>query len=258
MKQSQQLIGMPIISIMDGKEIGKVKSLLINPDVGAVDFFIVHNDQWTLGIKVLPFRHVKGLGDYAIMTESESSVIDLSEDALAGELRTKSIQIIGSRVITTAGRLLGQITEYYVSDRSGKIEGCLVEIEGEQPKVLGKDFIITIGKEIIIASDEGVANLRSQDEFKNGMAERAEKLEEMQESRPQSLSAVPVQSTYKEQILGFKDELNLTGKKLTTDLYDERGELILPEGEVVTKEVVERVKSMGRNKLVELTLKIAE
>ncbi|WP_171253192.1 PRC-barrel domain-containing protein, partial [Acinetobacter baumannii] len=52
MKQSKQLIGMPIISIKDGKEIGKVKSLLINPDVGAVDFFIVHNDQWTLGIKV--------------------------------------------------------------------------------------------------------------------------------------------------------------------------------------------------------------
>ena len=71
MKRSQELIGMPIISIMDGKEIGKVKNLLVNPASGVVDFLTVHNERWTLGIKVLPFAHVGGLGDYAVMTENE-------------------------------------------------------------------------------------------------------------------------------------------------------------------------------------------
>ncbi|KIV59170.1 hypothetical protein AM501_29835 [Aneurinibacillus migulanus] len=243
MRQSQQLIGMPIISIMDGKEIGKVKSLLVNPESGKVEFLVIHNERWTLGVKVLPFRQVQGLGDYAVMTESESAVIDLSEDTLANELKTKGVSIIGNRVITAAGQFLGEVVEYYVNAESGKVEGCVIEKESNDQQVLNAEFIITMGKEILIVKKESVENLINKSEFDRMSVSQAnqEEVDRVDKS-----------------LIFSKDTVNITGKRVTADIYDENGDVIVPEGEVVTEDIVERVKRIGRNKLVELTLKIAE
>ncbi|GED13303.1 PRC-barrel domain-containing protein [Aneurinibacillus migulanus] len=243
MRQSQQLIGMPIISIMDGKEIGKVKSLLVNPESGKVEFLVIHNERWTLGVKVLPFRQVQGLGDYAVMTESESAVIDLSEDTLANELKTKGVSIIGNRVITAAGQFIGEVVEYYVNAESGKVEGCVIEKESNDQQVLNAEFIITMGKEILIVKKESVENLINKSEFDRMSVSQAnqEEVDRVDKS-----------------LIFSKDTVNITGKRVTADIYDENGDVIVPEGEVVTEDIVERVKRIGRNKLVELTLKIAE
>ncbi|AMA72111.1 MULTISPECIES: PRC-barrel domain-containing protein [Aneurinibacillus] len=287
MKRSQELIGMPIISIMDGKEIGKVKNLLVNPASGVVDFLTVHNERWTLGIKVLPFAHVGGLGDYAVMTENESSVIDLSEDTLANELKAKGIQIIDSKVITTAGQLLGTVTEYYVNKENGKIEGYVVEKEGNEPGVLASAFIITIGKEILVVKEESNANLLDEQQFageeqpliseehpfgreeKTLISDEQSFVKEEQQVAGDTVTQeegtikkeIPFEKEWmaKEQPLPlFKNLPNLTGKRLTTDLYDEQGKLLLAKGDVITAEVMEQVKQLGRNKLFELTLKLAE
>ncbi|MED0671967.1 PRC-barrel domain-containing protein [Aneurinibacillus aneurinilyticus] len=243
MRQSQQLIGMPIISIMDGKEIGKVKSLLVNPESGKVEFLVIHNERWTLGVKVLPFRQVQGLGDYAVMTESESAVIDLSEDTLANELKTKGVSIIGNRVITAAGQFLGEVVEYYVNAESGKVEGCVIEKESNDQQVLNAEFVITMGKEILIVKKESVENLINKSEFDRMSVPQANQEEVARVDKP---------------LIFSKDTVNITGKRVTADVYDENGDVIVPEGEVVTEDIVERVKRIGRNKLVELTLKIAE
>ncbi|CEH28229.1 Uncharacterized protein BN1090_A2_00647 [Aneurinibacillus migulanus] len=234
---------MPIISIMDGKEIGKVKSLLVNPESGKVEFLVIHNERWTLGVKVLPFRQVQGLGDYAVMTESESAVIDLSEDTLANELKTKGVSIIGNRVITAAGQFLGEVVEYYVNAESGKVEGCVIEKESNDQQVLNAEFIITMGKEILIVKKESVENLINKSEFDRMSVSQAnqEEVDRVDKS-----------------LIFSKDTVNITGKRVTADIYDENGDVIVPEGEVVTEDIVERVKRIGRNKLVELTLKIAE
>ena len=41
MKKSTEILGLPIISISEGMEIGKVKSLVINPEKGSLRFY--HN-----------------------------------------------------------------------------------------------------------------------------------------------------------------------------------------------------------------------
>ena len=37
MKKTQEVIGLPVISICDGSEVGKVKELVVNAEKGAVD-----------------------------------------------------------------------------------------------------------------------------------------------------------------------------------------------------------------------------
>lgn len=41
MKTAQQIIGLPVVSIFDGNEIGKVKNVIINASKGTIDFLLL-------------------------------------------------------------------------------------------------------------------------------------------------------------------------------------------------------------------------
>ncbi len=56
MKASAQIIGLPIISIADGMQIGAVKSFVINPDKGSIDFLTVEQEDVQLSLKAIPFK----------------------------------------------------------------------------------------------------------------------------------------------------------------------------------------------------------
>lgn len=56
MKTSAQIIGLPIISIADGGQIGTVKLLIINPEKGSVDFLTIEQEDVAFGLKAIPFK----------------------------------------------------------------------------------------------------------------------------------------------------------------------------------------------------------
>ncbi|MED4779224.1 PRC-barrel domain-containing protein [Brevibacillus choshinensis] len=247
MKQSKEVLGKPIISIFAGKEIGKVKNFVINPDLRSIEFIIVQNDQWDFGIKAVPFKLVEGLGDYAVTIDSESAVIDLADIPIANELLSKNIQIKGTRIISRKGHHLGQISEYYFDPETGKILGCILD-KPDSPSVLPEAAVITFGKEITVISDEGDQPLVSDEAFRN------EKIETEPEAVEETMIA-------QESVSSAVDELDLEeliGKTLSANLYDPSGELIAAEGSVITAEIVDQTKAMGSNKALELALKVAE
>lgn len=49
MKKSQQILGLPIISISDGNEVGKVKNVVLNAEKGAIDYFVVDSGIQEIG-----------------------------------------------------------------------------------------------------------------------------------------------------------------------------------------------------------------
>lgn len=247
MKQTKEVLGKPIISISAGKEIGKVKNFVINPEQRSIEFIVVQNDQWDFGIKAVPFKLVEGLGDYAVTIDSENAVIDLSDIPIANELLSKNIQIKGTRIISRKGHHLGQIVEYYFDPESGKILGCILD-KPEAPLVLPEAAVITFGKEITVISDEGDQPLVSDEVFRHasdgiepGAAEEA------------AVTLEPSPSV--------ADELDLEeliGKTLSANFYGPAGELIAAEGDVITALLVNQAKALGSNKALELTLKAAE
>ncbi|MDF2679893.1 MAG: PRC-barrel domain protein [Brevibacillus sp.] len=247
MKQSHEVLGKPIISIFAGKEIGKVKNFVINPELRSIEFIIVQNDQWDFGIKAVPFKLVEGLGDYAVTIQSENAVIDLADIPIANELLSKNIQIKGTRIISRKGHHLGQISEYYFDPETGKILGCILD-QQDSPSVLPEAAVVTFGKEITVISDEGDQPLVSDEAFRN--------------EKTGNESAVADQPTPSQETASSAvDELDLEeliGKSLSANLYDPSGELIAAEGSVITAEIVNQAKAMGSNKALELTLKAAE
>lgn len=244
MKQSKEILGKPIISIRNGKEIGKVKNFVINPDMRSIEFLIVQNDQWDFGIKAIPFKLVEGLGDYAVTIDTEGSVIDLADIPIANDLLTKNIQIKGTRIISKKGHFLGQIGEYYFSQGSGKILGCVVEQSDEEPLVLLEENVITFGKEITVVTEDAEKYLVKEETFRSVYAAKAMPQGNEDEAAATSEMAAEL------------DEL--VGKLITANLYDEQGNLLLAEGEEITQDLVNRVKRLDRNKALELALKAME
>lgn len=54
MKTAQQIIGLPVVSIFDGNEIGKVKNVIINASKGTIDFFVIDSGVRSLSGGVIP------------------------------------------------------------------------------------------------------------------------------------------------------------------------------------------------------------
>lgn len=253
MKQSKEILGKPIISIMAGKEIGKVKNFVINPELRSVEFLVVQNDQWAFGIKAVPFKLVEGMGDYAVTIEAENAVIDLADIPIANDLLTKNIQIKGTRIISKKGHFFGQINEYFFSQETGKILGCLVEKADGTTLVLPEEYVVTFGKEITVVAEDGDRHLITEEAFRLAQSNQADTAAATEQSEGEVAAAVEVDE------LDQLDELNeLVGKTLTAHLYDDQGELLLAEGEAITQEVVDKVRQLGRNKALELALKAGE
>ena len=157
MKKSQEIIGLPVFSILDGKKIGQVKDLVINPEEGKVDFILVSNRNWYVGARVLAYKSVMGIGEHAVTTESENLLTTINETANANSLLERSIELKGNRVLTNKGNLIGVISEYVVNEDSGKISRLEYRTAQDETKieVIEAQHVMTYGVDVVVIKENG-------------------------------------------------------------------------------------------------------
>ena len=130
MKTSAEILGLPVISITEGRELGMSKTLLIDAKNGAVAAITIEDDDWYRGVKLIPFESVIAVGADAItITNSEN---------------------IGTKAITKGGTIQGSVSEIYIGD-DGKVVQCeisdpkgnfLDNISAEQISIFGKQVTV--------------------------------------------------------------------------------------------------------------------
>ncbi|ASS76335.1 hypothetical protein CIG75_16190 [Tumebacillus algifaecis] len=234
MKKSIDILGLPIFSLIDGAEIGTVKQLIIKPDTGNVQLFLVENEQNSIGVYALPYSSAIGVGDFAVTVESGAAIQEISHVENARDLILLGYQVIGTRVLSRKGQLLGSVDEFYVDEETGVITACSFLEQGstDSVKYFHKPNIMTFGRDVIVIHDEAqiVASLNepktaSLTLVSDSVAETAASAE---------TSEPPASAS------GY-----LIGKVLSDDLLSETGELIAAQGTVITEELVEMVKAIG-------------
>jgi uncharacterized protein YrrD len=245
MKKSAEIVGLPIISINDGVEIGSVKSLVVNPEKGSVDFLTIEHEDWQVSVKAIPFKKVIGIGEYAVTVENSNAVIDLNEIPIANALVNKKIRINDTKVMSRKGQLIGEAKEYYVDDETGNIIGILVAIK-ETEKVLESEQILTYGKDILIVQ-EGSA-----DHFKDSVEAL---LPEAQTE--ENFDFNEADSNDLENIRNKQADL-LKGKRVTKDILAVSGETLIPSGTILTEQDIAKAQSEGPSVFVELTMNTQE
>lgn len=258
MKKSIEIIGLPVISIIEGTELGTVKSLLINPADGSVTI-LIDDAKWYWGAKFLPLAAVTGLGQYAITIENSDAILTLADAPEVEQLIVADLKVIGTKVLTRNGLIQGKVTEILI-DNSGKIVACEIEdINGETTSIEAQQ-ILTFGKDVLIVSDE------------NDIAIKKPVTTQVIPSIEASPVTPAVTSNQKPSVSVEQDNARLSinddsakkfdeknrkyllGKKASRRIETDNGLLIVEEGGEITEEVLQKAKLTGS--FVELSMNV--
>ncbi len=233
MKKSQEIIGLPVFSIIDGMKLGRVEELVINPEAGKVDFILISNGNRYADARVLPYNFVMGVGADAVTTESEKQLSSINENTSAANLIMKNISVKGNRVLTNKGNLIGIVSEYEIDEQNGKITQLEYKTipDESQIEVIQAENVVTYGLDVIV--------------IKEMTGTDSKFVQDADTSKDTPLYSDST-SLFKE-----RQKQYLLGKKVIQDIKDADGVVIIPEGTIVTEEICNIAENKG--KFVELS-----
>lgn len=241
MKKTQEIIGLPIISISDGMEVGKVKSIIINADKGAIDYIVVDSGIQILSAKIIPTDNILGVGEYALTIENDGSINDISKIPAAIDLLQKNIQVKGTKVLTKKGRLIGEIGDIYVDENECcKITGLeyIADITQKRIRIIPRESVVTFGKNLVVVTDD----------VENALLDRATQLSpagesvEAEKKNPVNLIAVEeakISDSQQENSTSFGNVLVKTDNLIATDGEALYKEIEMPVDAETAEDVVE-------------------
>ena len=156
MKTSAEILGLPVISITEGRELGMSKTLLIDAKNGAVAAITIEDDDWYRGVKLIPYDSVIAVGADAITITNSENILTL-EDAVDFEnLLDENVRIIGTKAITKAGTIQGSVSEIYIGD-DGKVVQCEIsDPQGNFLDNLSSEQISIFGKQVTVIDSGSV------------------------------------------------------------------------------------------------------
>ena len=162
MKKSVEILGLPIISITEGRELGVSKTLLIDAKNGAVAAITIEDDDWYRGVKLIPYESIIAIGEDAVTITHSENILTLDEAGDYERLLDENIRVIGTKAITRNGRIQGKVTEVFIGD-GGKIEKCEITAPDGSVNDVGSEQISIFGKQVTVVDVD--------DEKKNSLTE---------------------------------------------------------------------------------------
>ncbi|QJW44901.1 photosystem reaction center subunit H [bacterium BFN5] len=267
MKKSVEILGLPIISLSEGRELGNSRFLVINPDQGVVAALVVEDEKWYKGPKLLPFSAVTAIGEYAITINSSSDILPISEASDLEKLLDTNIKVIGTKVITKSGKIQGKIIEIIIDD-AGSISLCELEDSTGATIEIPASSVFTYGKDVTIITDNGEktdVKLPKAPEPKVEIpAQPVIPVTPVAAAVAQEPTPAPVaQPTANEKAEANEESSKkfddrhrkyLLGKKASRRIETDNGVVIVEQGAEITEEVLQKAKLAG--KFVELSMNI--
>ncbi len=266
MKKSVDMLGLPIISITEGKELGMSKSLVIDAANGNVAALAIEDEDWYRGVKILPYASVIAIGDDAITITSSESILTLPESNEYEPLLTTNVRVIGTKAITKAGSIHGTVKEIVIDD-NGRIASCEIqtpegdtnEVSSEQVSVFGKQVTIIDSavpeKEIlsgplkVVKPAAAPAAPAVQPKIEPEPVKEAPKPLPRAEEKP--ADSMPREA---DRSADEKHRRFLLGRKASRRIATDSGIVIVEAGADITEEVLQKAKLA--NKFVELSMNI--
>lgn len=301
MKKSVEIIGLPVISITEGRELGMSKSLLIDAPNGSVAAITIEDEDWYRGVKLLPYSSVIAIGEDAVTITNSENILTLEDAGDYEAMMDANIKIIGTKAITKSGTIQGKVVEIYIGD-NGKIEKCEIEgrdgsiseIVSEQISIFGKQVTVIDSdfekKTEIIAPVETPAVAAPKTEVPKAEIKEAPKSEapkaEVKEAPKAETPKVEVKEAPKtetpkaeapkpqvkeapktetpktvdaaaqmaDKATEERHRRFLLGKTVTKDIVSATGVVLAKTGDVVTEEILQKVKMA--NMFIDLSMNV--
>ena len=256
MKKTQQIVGLPVIEISTGNQLGAVSGIVVNPDQGNVECLLLDREKWYGEVRALPYSSVLGVGEFAVTIQNSSDVYPVSSRSDLVSIMERNIQVVKSGVMTRSGKYIGAVSEYMVDDQSSKVRGCEVVADDGSNFVVPGEKVLTYGSKFLVIED-GHENyvVKELSEVKSAGAAKSEPARPAQPAAAKVKNAA-VGSGDPVEVFEARQRQYLAGKKATRKVTGAGGQVIVDQGAVVTEEIIE--KALAMDKYIELTMNVTD
>jgi sporulation protein YlmC with PRC-barrel domain len=150
--------GLPVITMAEGKRVGKIDDLVVDPERKAVSWLRLHSGgMGMLGGERLwvSVEAVHGIGEDAVTINAEADARTPADAPEALALVKAKRGIVGSKVITENGERLGEARDYEFKPDTFALTsvsvGPAMNLVGEVLTIAG-DKVLTIGEDVIVVA----------------------------------------------------------------------------------------------------------
>lgn len=155
MKKTVEILGLPIISITEGRELGMSKTLLVDAKNGTIAAITIEDEDWYRGVKLIPYESVIAIGDDAVTVTNSENILKLDDAGDYEALLDENIRVIGTKAITKSGTIQGKISELFIGD-DGRIEKCEITGPDGTTSEVTNDQISIFGKQVTVIDPNGM------------------------------------------------------------------------------------------------------
>lgn len=156
MRRAQDIMGLPVIEIETGKQLGTAKDFVIDRDWN-IQGVLLESKHWFASPRYIAWDDIVSLGTDAVTVKDEQVVRDHDEDDDRTVcLLDGSFKIKGLPVITVNGDHLGLVEDVYFGEQMDKkiigyeLSGGLISDLKEGRKWLPSSEAVKIGEDAVI------------------------------------------------------------------------------------------------------------
>ncbi|WP_050780749.1 PRC-barrel domain-containing protein [Dethiobacter alkaliphilus] len=224
MKKSRDVVGLPVIELSEGKLLGRIHSLVINPATRSVAALEV-GERSLLKTKteLIPFASIRSIGGDAVTLQSHDAVQQADEQPELAALMDR--KIIGTKVVTVDGSLAGTVEELSFTAEDGALTEIFLLVDKTREHLaLPVAVVENFGRDFIIVNADYLVQARE--------AEAVDTTDRMGRQIPHSLEAKAIEFVLE--------------REAGQDVTDDDGNFIIRKGETVTIDVISHAREKNR------------
>ena len=247
----KSLIGKPVITLADGKQVGETHDVVYSAAAGRLIGFTLlqnaglfkrGNTYW------LPAESIHSIGEDAITIQASSLLTPVNGDvndyaAEAGH------GVLGKRLMTEEGKFLGSIDDVLVERASMKvvayaISGGLIQdlYQGQTDGPV--DTVISIGQDVVVVPSSLQALVEAP---KGGLvAATAAAQVKAGELSQEASTGIATARTQAAEAIEQKEADYAVGKQAGRDVADDAGAPLIMTGQIITPAIIKQAIAAGR------------
>jgi uncharacterized protein YrrD len=169
MRKVSELRGLAVVDVESGTKLGAVDELVVSPEDGRILAVVLKRGLMGGATSYVGASDVHAFGADAITVKGHD--VARKEDAVDETIREahrSTRALVGNKVVTESGALVGTVSDYFVDEESRRVTG--IAIGGglmSSEDAMAADRILSVGPDALIVSDEG-GGRRQTDEDPSG------------------------------------------------------------------------------------------
>ncbi len=151
---ADKIIGLGVVAVSEGQKLGVVKDIRLEHSEKILPFFLIEDEQWYKGAKIIKAADIIGIGEEAVMIESRDKISNLSESPSILKLVEESIAYKELNAQNKAEQTLGLVSGLVLDNKNVEVLGLNITIgEDKGPKFYSIDTVEAIKDGLIIIDD---------------------------------------------------------------------------------------------------------